>query len=133
MPDTFDLLIKYPQDLTVVVLGTFINDTPIDTVLRGTEGTMTRERGSMIFEPQPGVKKEGRVVPADIRSRGEGHADLTITHLKDFFQAVRSRRQPRGNLELAYVVQVPLIMAMQSHLHNKVAMFDADEETIRLV
>jgi predicted dehydrogenase len=132
VPDTFDLLIQYPQDLTVVFLGTFVNATPIDTVVRGSEGTMIKKPEGMMIEPPRGVNKPPQEVPADIASVREGHADLTVAHLKDFFDSVRTRKQPRGNLELAYIVQTPLIMAMQSHLHDKVAFFDADREVIRL-
>ena len=45
---------------------------------------------------------------------------------------MRTRQEPRANLELAWTVQVPILMAMQSHMHNKVALFDAAREEIRL-
>ena len=85
------------------------------------------------IEPLKGVDKPRQELPTDTPTRGEGHSDLTVAHLKDFLNCVRTRGTPRGDLELAYRVQVPLIMAMQSHLHNKVALFDADSETIQLV
>jgi predicted dehydrogenase len=132
VPDTFDLLIQYPQDLTVAFLGSFVNTTRIDTVVRGSEGTMTKEAAVMVFEPQRGVAKSRQEIPAQIPALNEGHNGLAEAHLKDFFQCVRTRQKPRGDLELAYLVQVPIIMAMQSHLQNKVAFFDADREMIRL-
>ncbi len=132
VPDTFDLLIQYPQDLTVAFLGTFVNSTPIDTVIRGSEATMLKKENSIVFEPQPGVNKARQEIPAAIPSLNEGHDVLTEAHLKNFFECVRSRQKPRGDLELAYQVQVPLFMAMQSHLENKVAFFDREKEEIRL-
>jgi predicted dehydrogenase len=131
VPDTFDLLIQYPQDLTVVFMGTFVNSTGIDTVVRGSEATMLKKQNSIVFEPQ-GAGKTRQEIPAAIPSLNEGHDVLTQAHLKDFFECVRTRRKPRGDLELAYTVQVPLLMAMQSHLENKVAFFDAEKEEIRL-
>ena len=132
VPDTFDLLIQYPQGLTVVCLGTFANATPIDTAVRGSEGTMTKRQDAMVFEPAAGVKKPKQEVDCDLHFKGEGHGPLTEAHLKDFFRAVRTRKQPRSDLELAYSVQIPIIMAMQSHLHDKAALFDAEKEIIRL-
>lgn len=132
VPDTFDLLIQYPQGLTVVCLGTFANATPIDTLVRASDGTMTKRLEGMVFEPARGVNKARQEVPSDVPSKGEGQPDLVAAHLKDFFQAVRTRKQPRSDLELAYLVQTPLIMAMQSYLHDKVALFDPDKEIIRL-
>lgn len=133
VPDTFDLLIQYPRDLTVAFLGTFVNETPIETIVRGSEGTMIKRADGIVFEPARGTTGQRQEVPCDIPARGEGHADLTHAHLKDFFECVRTRNQPRGSLELAFTVQTPLIMAMQSHLHNKVAFFDPEQENIRLV
>ncbi|MCL4794742.1 MAG: Gfo/Idh/MocA family oxidoreductase [Bryobacteraceae bacterium] len=133
VPDTFDLLIQYPQDLTVVFLGTFINATRIDTLIRGSEATLTRKTEAVTIEPARGSAVPAREIPADIHSFGEGHAQQLVAHLKDFFECVRTRKQPRGNLELAYIVQTPLLMAMQAHLHEKVVYFDTAREEMRMV
>ena len=132
VPDTFDLLIQYPSDLTVAFLGTFVNATRIDTLVRGSEATLVRNPEAAVITPAAGVNKAAREIPADIHSFGEGHAQQTISHLKDFLECVRTRKQPRGNLELAYIVQIPLLMAMQAHLHDKVVYFDSAAEQIRL-
>jgi predicted dehydrogenase len=132
VPDTFDLLIQYPQDLTVAFLGTFVNATPIDTVVRGSEGTMTKKVEVMEFAPAVKGGKPREELRCDFAAEREGHAGLSGAHIRDWLDGIRTRRQPRANLELAYTVQVPIIMAMQSHMHNKVALFDAEREQIRL-
>ena len=126
-------MIQYPKDLTVALLGTFVNETAIDTVVRTSEGTLLKKPEAMIFEPARGVKKPKQEIATETQSRNEGHADLALAHIRDFLQCVRDRKTPRGDLELAYRVQTPLIMAMQSHMNNKVAIFDPDKEAIRLV
>ncbi len=63
---------------------------------------------------------------------GEGHRELAEAHPEDFFHCVRTRQQPRGDLELAYMVQIPLVMAMRSHPESKVAFFEPDEELIHM-
>jgi predicted dehydrogenase len=133
VPDTFDLLIQYPQDLDIAFLGSFVNYAGIETLARGSEGVARKTDLTINIEPLKGVDRPRQELPNDTPTRGEGHSDLTVAHLKDFFNCVRTRGTPRGDLELAYRVQTPLIMAMQSHLHNKVALFDEDSETIRLV
>lgn len=132
VPDTFDLLIQYPKDLNVAMLGTFVNETPIDAVVRTSEGTLTKRPEAMVFEPGKGVTRPRREIPTDTTATREGHGDLALRHLEDFFRSVRERKTPRGDLELAYRVQTPLIMAMLSHLNGKVAVFDEDKENIRL-
>jgi predicted dehydrogenase len=142
VPDCFDLLVQYPQNLTVVVLGGMVNSTPVEALVRGTEATMIRTPEALVFEPQrdrvrtpegPFKIVETRPaakVPLDTPGRAiEGNVAL---NLKDFLEAVRTRRQPKSDLELGYQVQVPLIMAMRSHLENKAALFDLDREVIRM-
>ncbi len=132
VPDTFDLLIQYPQGMTVVVLGTVVNDSALEPVIRGSGGTMIRTDKTIQFEHEPGTKGLKEEIPNQLIG-GPGHHDLLAeSHLRDFFSCVRSRKTPRGDLELAYQVQIPLLMAMQSHLRGKVALFDADREEIRL-
>ncbi len=133
VPDTMDLLIQYPQGMDIAFLGSFVNYVGIDTLVRGSEGTARKSDLAITLEPMKGVNKPRQELPTDTQTRGEGHSNLAIAHIKDFLNCVRTRGTPRGDLELAYRVQVPLIMAMQSHLHNKVALFDADSETIQLV
>jgi predicted dehydrogenase len=131
VPDTFDLLIQYPQDLSVSMLGTFVNATPIDTVVRGSEGTMTKKVEVVEFTPVD-RKRKPELIACDFAAEREGHAGLAASHIRNFLDCVRTRKQPRANLELAYTVQVPLIMAMQSYMSDKIALFDAEREEIRL-
>jgi len=124
VPDTFDLLIEYPSGLTVAVLGTITNDTGLDTVIRGTEVTLRCTGDSqLVLTPQPGSKQGGRAF---------GRDTTVQDHLRDYFQCIRSRQEPRGNIQLGYAVQVPLIMGMLSWHENEVAFFDESKQEIRL-
>ena len=123
VPDTFDLLIEYPQGLSVAVLGTFANDTDIDTVIRGTEGTFKLNEGGLSFAPQQGIQRNRATLSSQRYEQ---------QHFRDQIQAIRTRQQPRANLELGYAVQTALIMAMRSHLEGKAAHFDAATEEIRM-
>ncbi|MGC8794653.1 MAG: Gfo/Idh/MocA family protein [Bryobacteraceae bacterium] len=126
VPDTFDLLIEYPQGFTLAVLGTIVNGTPIETVIRGSEGTMRlAEASGLSVEPAAGVMRR----PGQISSARND----TQEHLKNFLECVRTRGKPYAGIELGYATQLPLIMAMQSHLEGKVAFYDPEQERIRLV
>ncbi len=142
VPDCFDLLIQYPQNLTVAVLGGMVNNTPVDPVIRGTEATMLKTLEALVFEPQRDrvrapegtfkivETKQAARIPMDTPGRAiEGNV---LLNLADFLKSVRSRKQPKSDLELGYQVQVPLMMAMRSHLENKAALFDLDRELIRM-
>lgn len=125
VPDTFDLLIEYPQGLTVAVLGTICNNTALETVIRGTEGSITlSESAGLAIQPQPNSQRR----PARISSGRNYEQD----HLRNFFECIRTRARPYADIELGYATQLPLIMAMMSHLESKVAFYDAAQERIRL-
>jgi predicted dehydrogenase len=122
VPDTFDLLIEYPDKLTVAVLGTITNATGIDTIVRGTEGTLSFDDGGLAIEPAAG---------------GKGRLRMTLVtqerdHMRNFLDCMRERKTPNCDIELAYRVQMPLIMAMMSFTEGKVARFDPATETIRM-
>jgi predicted dehydrogenase len=123
VPDTFDLLIEYPEKLTVAVLGTITNASGINTIVRGTEGTLTFEDGGFRIEPASGSKL-GRM--------GVSLVTQERDHMLNFLECMQNRNTPNCDVELAYRVQVPLIMSMLSFTEGKVALFDAATETIRM-
>ena len=123
VPDTFDLLIEYPEKLTVAVLGTITNLTGIDTIIRGTEGTLSFQDGGFRIDPGPGSQK------------GRGGVSLVPQehdHMRNFVKCMQDRKTPNCDVELAYRVQIPLIMSMMSFTEGKVAYFDSATETIRM-
>jgi predicted dehydrogenase len=123
VPDTFDLLIEYPEKLTVAVLGTITNATGVDTIVRGTEGTLSFENGGFRIEPGAGSNKR----PVSM-SPGTQERD----HMRNFLQCMRTREKPNCDIELAYRVQIPLVMSMLAFTEGKVAYFDAATESIRM-
>lgn len=152
VPDTMDVLIQYPQGYTIALLETFVNNHfPMEKVIRGSEGTarlaydaleiypLTRVPYATTRPPVIEVKPTQRlltqqgIAKASPKPAARGvFADSTAVHLKDFLDCVRTRKQPRFDLELGYIVQIPLCMAMRSHLENKAALFDAAAEEIRM-
>jgi predicted dehydrogenase len=123
VPDTFDTIAEYPEGLNFTFMGTYGNDVPVDTVIRGTEGTVkiAGEAASLV-EPLPGI---------DRRRTALNHGvDVNLEHLRDFYRAVRTRERPQGDIELAYYTQVLLIMSMRAYTERKVATFDPTTEQI---
>jgi len=123
VPDTFDMLIEYPEKLTVAVLGTITNQTGLDTIVRGTEGTLSFNDGGFQIEPGPGSTRRRASMSLATQERD---------HMRNFLQCMRTREKPNCDIELAYRVQISLIMAMMSFTEGKVAHFDAATETIRM-
>jgi len=125
VPDTFDMLIQYPEGITVIVLGTIANEWGIPTLIRGEDATMLFEGPGIIIQPQSGVKKERLEIK---RERDGSDAE----HMRNFIECIRTRQKPYSDIDLGYHVQTALIMGMLSFIHSKVAHFDAQTETIKL-
>lgn len=148
VPDTMDVLIQYEKGFTVAVLESFVNNHfPVEKVIRGSEGTARLTSDALEIYPMtrvpygtraPAVEfKPSQVLPT-IRGKAVAEAkgerplipDATMVHIQDFLDAVRTRQQPRFDLELGYHVHIPMCMAMRSLLETKVALFDAAREQI---
>jgi predicted dehydrogenase len=135
VPDTFNMLIDYPEKITVAVLGTQGNDNQATgkrgsgkrvPVIRGWEGSLTIEGKQIVFVPIKGAeKKEQRF---DIE-----HGEDFVDYWQKFLACCRSRKQDTPSpADLAYHVQTALQMGMMGLRQGKVAQFDAAQEKIVL-
>ena len=133
VPDTFNMLVDYPQKATVAVLGTQGNNhfgtggrgaggrSPI---VRGWDGTLTFGGNQIAFTPAHGCKKKPRQFKI-------AHGENLVDHWRNLLAAVRSRNAATNSpIQLAYHVQTALNMAMLSLREGKTAKFDAAREQI---
>ncbi len=137
VPDTFNMCLDYPEKLSVVLVCTLANDHTTGPCIRGDEGALTFdvanwEAGCRNVQIQPqrrgkGSKKKHQKVELKTQKIGS-----TAEHWRDFLRCVRSRRQPRSNVEFGHRVHVALAMTMQGFLRQKVARFDARAEEVTL-
>lgn len=135
IPDTFNLLIDYPEKLTIAVLGTQGNNyqgasgergsTGRIPTLRGWDGTLTIQGKEIVFVPAEGSKKEARRFVIE-QEQNE------VRFWNRFIDCCRTRQPSWSPMDLALYVQTPLIMGMRSLTEGKVAKFDAAREEIVL-
>jgi len=135
IPDTFNMLIDYPENITVAVLGTQGNNYATTAcrgagnrlpVIRGWEGTLTIEKNEIVFNPTEGSKKKPQRFTIE-------HGEDFVEYWQQFLDCCRSRQQQTlSPMDLAYYVQTPLQMGMLGLRQGKVARFDPDKEKILL-
>ena len=135
IPDTFNMLIDYPENITIAMLGTQANDYPGTggrgsgqriPVIRGWEGTITIENNEIVFIPAQGSKKKAQ------RFGIKGGEDF-VGYWQNFLDCCRSRKTDTlSPMSLAYHVQTALQMGMLGLRRGKVARFDKTKETIIL-
>ncbi len=135
VPDTFNMLIDYPEKITVAVLGTQANDYSATgsrsagqrvPVVRGWEGTLTVEKNEIVFIPAQGSKKKPQRFAIE-------HSEDFVEYWRSFLNCCRSRQQETFSpMDLAYHVQTTLQMGMLGLREDKVAKFDTTKEKIVL-
>lgn len=138
VPDTFNMLLDYPEKLTLAVLGTQGNNMQGAhgrgsggrcPHLRGWDGTLTvmsnrdTKQDEIVFTPAEGAKKDA------VRVRVEGHESVPA-HWKNLFDCMRSREKPHSSIDLAYRVQTALQMAAHAARNGKTAKYDATSRTV---
>ena len=130
VPDQCNVIADYAGGPTVVLMNSLSNYTPIQAILRGTDGTIL---WGDIEHFGPGI----RIVPANkakkevlIPWRGAGD---TQKLWDNFIACVKSRQRPFSPIDIAVRVQAPLNMAILSHRENKVAKYDKAAGKIVLV
>jgi predicted dehydrogenase len=128
VPDQCNIVADYKDGPSVVLLNSLSNYTGSDTMIRGTDGIILWKMiGSRDCD---GI----RIVPLDKEEiflpwAGMGDTSKLWRNLLD---CVRSRKQPYSSIDLAVRVQAPLSMGVISHLNDKAALFDFENQTIRL-
>ena len=130
VPDTFNMCLDYPENLSIVIPCTLANNYPPEAAIRGDEGTLTLQNpgewnvgfDSLTVIP---LKGEPRVFPAQ-------KLDATPAHWRNFFHCVRTRQKPVSDVEFGLHVQAALNMALLSFLKERVARFDLQKMEIVL-
>ncbi|MBN1466007.1 Gfo/Idh/MocA family oxidoreductase [candidate division KSB1 bacterium] len=137
VPDTFNLLAQYPENVTISVLGTQANDYNATTtrgagqrcpVIRGWDGSLSIiDNKEILFTPLQvrGAKPPQRF---DIKF-GEDN----IQHWRNLIQCSRERNKETWSpMPLAYKTQTVLHMAMLAYRKKQTAQFDHEKEQIVL-
>lgn len=134
VPDTFNMIVDYPEKVTVAVLGTQGNDFQSTgqrgsgfrcPVVRGWDGAFTFDNEMLTFVPAEGSDKRYDPIPIT-------EHESVARHWQELFACCRSRKQPSAHIDLAGDVQIALQMAMLAMRHRRTAVYDAAAEMIVL-
>lgn len=121
VPDTFNMVMDYPERVSINLVCTLTNAYNSDPVIRGESGTIVLEgtdfgAGFRSIKLHP-LKGEPTEIPGSI-------PNSTLEHWKNFLECVRTRAKPVSDVEFGLYVQAAMCMATLGFLKNKVARFD---------
>lgn len=125
IPDTFNMMLDYPEGLSVVVLSSMANDTPIPHVVRGHEATLEFNREGFVIRPQERFNKEGD--KQQVVHKKTGGEDITLHH-RNLQNAIRSGEALKCDVMLGYYGVVAVRLAVDSYRKSKYMKWDARRE-----
>lgn len=135
VPDTFNMLVDFPEKFTIAVLGTQGNDYQATEergsggripVIRGWDGTLTVKNNEIVFIPNRGSEKKQETFPIE-------QSENLLHHFQELIACSKAGDPNTSSpVELAYHVQTALIMSFMSLREGKAVRFDPQTETMVL-
>jgi predicted dehydrogenase len=111
-PDTVNTTIEFPKNFMAAYLGTYVSRVDDGGLeFRGDKGTLKVDRARLAFYRDDAAYAAGTLAPEpdiSVRSSGDG----TITHLQNWLDCIRSRKQPNADIRVAHQA------ARTSHIAN---------------
>ena len=125
IPDTFNILLDYPQGLTVQLVSSMANETPIDHLLRGHKATLEFTRTGFTITPQSLYKTEMK----EIVHKKTGAEDIGLHH-RNLMNAIRKGEALNCDVNIGYYGVVASEMGVQSFRQQKYMKWDAAKQRI---
>jgi len=111
-PDTVNTTIEFPKNFMAAYLGTYVSRVDDGGLeFRGEKGTLKVDRARLAFYRDDSAYAVGTLTPEPeiyVRSGGDG----TLTHLQNWLDCIRSRKQPNAHIRVAHEA------ARTSHIAN---------------
>jgi len=120
VPDFTNLIIDYPNDCSIMLLGSVINEQGWQDMIRGNKATLYFGGNGVEVKPEAvwADEVEGGTVPVN------GWDERIEYHEKNFLDCIRNNGVPNCNIDLALRVQVALSMGETAYRQGKTMHFD---------
>jgi len=144
-PDTFQALLEYPKSFLVSYSTSFGNDAPSFTRYMGKKATLINiggegspryqlieEKGTHEDDADIDQKRQSKFIllPGESKLPPMGIDDLTLEHMANWFDCMRTRTQPAATVHDGFAHSVACIMAAQSYWSGTKVYWDSVTETI---
>jgi predicted dehydrogenase len=142
--DTFEALLEYPKGFLVSYSTSFGNDAPSFTRYMGKKATLiniggegspryqqVEEKGTHEDDTDIDQKRQSKYIslPGEKGMPPMGIDDLTLDHMGNWFECMRSRKQPHASVHEGYAHSVACMMAAESYWTGRKIFWDAKTET----
>ncbi len=125
IPDTFNMMVDYPEGISVLLVSSMANSAKVRHLIRGHEATLEFNKEGFIIEPE----KEF----ADSRERivhtKTGAEDITLHH-QNLHRAIRFGEPLKCDVELGFHGMLACRMAVESLRRKKYLAWDPRREKV---
>jgi predicted dehydrogenase len=143
--DTFQALLEYPKGFLVSYSTSFGNDAPSFTRYMGKKATLINiggegspryqlieEKGTHEDDADVDRKRASKYIllPGQTELPPMGIDDLSLEHMGNWFDCMRSRQQPNATVHNGFAHSVACMMAAESYWSGRKMYWDAASETI---
>jgi predicted dehydrogenase len=143
--DTFQTLLEYPKGFLVSYSTSFGNDSPSFTRYMGKKATLSNiggegspryqlveEKGNHEDDASIDQKRPAQdlLLPGETKLPPQGIDDLSLGHMANWFECMRSRQQPHCTVQDGFAHSVACMMAAQAYWSGKKQYWDPATETI---
>ena len=125
IPDTINILLDYPEGLTVQLISSMANDTPVEHLLRGHKATLQFNRTGFIIKPQRMFEGEVK----EIVHQKTGAEDIALHH-RNLMNAIRKDEPLNCDVNTGYYGVVAAEMGNLSYRKRKYMKWDRKRERI---
>jgi predicted dehydrogenase len=143
--DTFQTLLEYPKGFLVSYSTSFGNDAPSFTRYMGKKATLIniggegapryqliQEKGTHEDDADIDRKRASKYIllPGQTDIPPMGIDDLTLEHMGNWFDCMRSRQQPHGTVHDGFAHSVACMMSTEAYWSGRKIYWDAASEMI---
>lgn len=142
--DTFHTLLEYPKGFLISYSTSFGNDAPSFTRYMGKKATLINiggegspryqlieEKGTHEDDSEIDQKRASRYIllPGQQGLPPMGIDDLSLEHMGNWFDCMRSRKEPNASVNAGFAHSVACMMAAEAYWTGKKIFWDAKAET----
>jgi len=142
--DTFQTLLEYPRGFLVSYSTSFGNDSPSFTRYMGKKATLiniggegspryqfVEEKGTHEDDADIDEKRQSKFIqlPGEDKLPPMGIDDLSLEHMGNWFDCMRSRQQPHATVNAGFAHSVACMMAAEAYWSGRKIYWDAKTET----
>ena len=143
--DTFQALLEYPKGFLVSYATSFGNDSPSFTRYMGKQATLVNiggegspryqlveEKGTHENDPDIDKQRQAKylLLPGETEPPPMGVDDMTLEHMTDWLECLRSRREPRCTVDQGFAHSVACMMATRAYWSGRRVFWDPKAEAI---